>query len=177
VGALYVNRGTAFRPSLIGGEQEDGRRAGTENVASIIGFGKAAELANHSLGEEQTRVRAMRDRFEAALLATVPETVVNGDCTARLPNTSSLAFRGIDSAAALILLDQRGLCCSAGSACRTGALEASHVLRAMGLSEARMRGSLRFSLGRFNTDLEIERAIEIVTRAVAKLRAMSPAVA
>ncbi len=172
VGALYVNRRSAFRPTSFGGGQENQRRAGTENVASIVGLGKAAELARAALEEEQNRVRRFRDRFEQTLLATVPDSFVNGGRAARLPNTSSLSFAGIESAGALLLLDQKNICCSAGSACHTGSLEASHVLRAMNLSEERLRGSLRFSFGRFNTETEVDRALEIIPRALAKLRAM-----
>lgn len=173
VGALYINRRTAFRPSLFGGGQENDRRSGTENVASIVGFGKAAELAAEALSEEGTRVRALRDRFEATLRAKVPGTFINGENAARLPNTSSVSFAGIESEAALLLLDRERVCCSAGSACRTGSLEASHVLRAMKLSAERLRGSLRFSFGRFNTEVEVDRALEIIPRVVAKLRALS----
>ena len=178
VGALYINRRSAFRPLLVGGGQENGRRSGTENVAGIVGFGKAAELAVEALRDQQTRIRAMRDRFESTLLRELPGTAVNGNREARVPNTSSLSFAGIEADAALMLLDQNGICCSAGSACHTGSLQASHVLRAMTLSEARMRGSLRFSFSRFNTEAEVDRAIEVVSRVVAKLRAMnSPSVA
>lgn len=174
VGALYLNRRSAFRPSLFGGGQENQRRAGTENVASIVGFGKAAELACAAMPSEPTRLRSLRDRFEKALLANVPESFINGDRAARLPNTSSLSFVGVESDAALLLLDRQRVCCSAGSACHSGSLEPSHVLRAMNLSEARRHGSLRFSLGRFNTEPEIDRALEIVPRAIAKIRALSP---
>ncbi len=174
VGALYLNRRAAFRPTLLGGSQENGRRAGTENVASIVALGKAAERAAEELADEQTRVRTMRDRFEETILATVPESYVNGDRTARLPNTSSLSFAGIQSDAALVMLDQQNLCCSAGSACRTGSVEGSHVLRAMNLGPERLRGSLRFSFGRFNTEADVDKAIAIVPRVIAKLRAMSP---
>ncbi|MDQ2918330.1 MAG: aminotransferase class V-fold PLP-dependent enzyme, partial [Verrucomicrobiota bacterium] len=174
VGALYINRRAAFRPTLLGGSQENGRRAGTENVASIVGLGKAAERAAEELADEQTRIRRMRDRFEETLLETVPESFVNGDRVMRLPNTSSISFAGIESDAALLMLDQQNICCSAGSACRTGSLQASHVLRAMNLSEERLRGSLRFSFGRFNTDADLEKAIAVVPRIIAKLRAMAP---
>ncbi len=129
--------GRPFARLLFGGSQENARRAGTENVASIVALGKAAELAAAAMKDEQTRVRALRDRFEATLLANVPDTFVNGDCERRLPNTSNLSFAGIDADAALLMLDQQHLCCSAGSACRTGSLEASHVLRAMNLGEER----------------------------------------
>ncbi len=174
VGALYVQRGTAFRARQLGGSQEEGRRAGTENVAGIVGFGKAAELAREKLASEMPRVQALRDRFESGVLAAVPGAAVNGDPTARLPNTASLSFAGVDSAAALILLDQANLCCSAGSACRSGSPEPSHVLRAMGLSDERVRSSLRFSLSRLNHDEEIERALALVPGVIEKLRALQP---
>ena len=180
VGALYVNRRTRFRPTIIGGGQEDGRRAGTENVASIAGLGKAAERAAEALPEEETRVRAMRDRFEKAILETVGGASVNGAHADRLPNTSSFSFEGIESQGALMLLDRHHICCSAGSACRTGSQEASHVLRAMHLSEDGARRSLRFSFGRFNSEGDVDRAIEIVPKVIEKLRGLSapaPAVA
>jgi cysteine desulfurase len=173
IGALYVKRGTRFRPMIVGGGQESGRRAGTENVASIVGFGKAAERAGQEMNDEQTRVRAMRDRLEGELVARVPGTHVNGRGAPRLPNTSNVAFDGVESDAVLTLLDQKGVCCSAGSACRTGSLTASHVLRAMGLSDERARASLRFSLGRFNTESEVERALEIIPEAIDKLRRLA----
>lgn len=174
VGALYVDRHSVFRPLLIGGSQENSRRAGTENVASIVGLGKAAErAAEMGEEEEQSRVRALRDRFEEAILADVPDTFVNGADQARLPNTSSLSFAGIESGAALVLLDQQGVCCSAGSACRTGSLDFSHVLRAMNLSEERLRGSLRFSFSRFNTEAEVDKATTVLRGTIAKLQRLS----
>ncbi len=173
VGALYINRRSAFHPMLIGGGQENGRRSGTENAAAIIGFGKAADLATQTMEEEQSRVRVLRDRFENTILDQVPASFVNGDRAARLPNTSSMSFDGIESDGALMLLDRQGICCSAGSACRSGSLEPSHVLRAMGLSEARLRGSLRFSFSRFNTEIQVDNALEIIVAAIGKLRAMS----
>ena len=175
VGVLYVNKRCAFKPSLIGGSQENNRRAGTENVASIVALGKAAECANAALAEEATRVRAMRDRFEAGVLEKVSDSFVNGNPEARLPNTSNLSFAGIESDAALTLFDRHHLCCSAGSACRTGSLETSHVLRAMKLSPERTRGSMRFSFGRFNTEADVDRALEIVPNVIARLRELSPA--
>ncbi len=175
VGALYVNRRARFQPLIRGGSHENNRRAGTENAAAIVALGKAAELALASLGEEQTRVRALRDRFEKTLLERVPGARVNGADAQRLPNTSSLMFDGIESEAALLMLDQENLCCSAGSACRTGSLKPSHVLSAMGLIDDEARASLRFSFGRFNTDAELKRALEIVPRVIDKLRALSPA--
>jgi len=174
VGALYVNRRSTFQSMLFGGGQENDRRAGTENAASIVALGKAAELAAEAMKDEQSYVRAMRDRFEDKLLAEVPETSVNGDRETRLPNTTSLSFASIESEAALLMLDQQRLCCSAGSACHTGSLQGSHVLRAMNLGAGAVRGSLRFSFSRFNTETDVDQALEIVPRVISKLRAMSP---
>jgi cysteine desulfurase len=173
VGALYVNRRTRFHPLIVGGGQENGRRGGTENVASIAGLGKAAERAAEYLPQEQTQVRAMRDRFEKAILQSVNGASVNGARAARLPNTTSFLFEGIESPAALLLLDRHHICCSAGSACRTGSQEASHVLRAMNSSSDGARRSLRFSLGRYNSESQIDRAVEIVPKVVEKLRQLS----
>ena len=170
VGALYVNRQTRFSPLVAGGGQENERRGGTENVASIVGLGKAAEVALKYLREDKCNIRSMRDRFEKSVLGAVNGTSVNGAGATRLPNTSSVSFEGIESSAALLLLDREGICCSAGSACRTGSQEASHVLRAMNPSEDGARRSLRFSLGRFTTDAQIERAIEVVPKVIKKLR-------
>lgn len=174
VGALYVNRRARFRPLLLGGSHEGNRRAGTENTASIVGLGKAAELAQGKLRDEQFRIRKMRDRFETILLEKVPDARVNGAGAERLPNTSSVLFDGIESEAALLMLDQENICCSAGSACRTGSLKPSHVLSAMGLIGEEARGSLRFSFGRFNTGDDVDRALEAIPRVIAKLRALSP---
>jgi len=173
VGALYVRRGTRFHPLIAGGGQEDGRRGGTENVASIVGLGKAAERALEYLTEGKTHIRSMRDRFEKAILERVSGASVNGARAARVPNTSSFSFEGIESPAALLLLDRHRICCSAGSACRTGSQEASHVLRAMDSIGDRARRSLRFSFSRFNTDAQIDRAIEMVPKVIAKLREMT----
>jgi cysteine desulfurase len=170
VGALYASRGTRFSPLIAGGGQENGRRGGTENVASIVGLGKAAELALKYLAEAKSDIRSMRDRFEKSVLETISGASVNGAGAGRLSNTSSISFEGIESPAALLLLDRQGICCSAGSACRTGSQEASHVLRAMNPSSEGARRSLRFSLGRFNTDAQIDRAIEIVPKVIEKLR-------
>jgi cysteine desulfurase len=174
VGALYISRQTRFSPLIAGGGQENGRRGGTENVASIVGLGKAAELAFKYLAEGQSNIRSMRDRFEKFVLEAMNGASVNGAGAGRLPNTSSLSFEGIESRSALLLLDRQGICCSAGSACRTGSQEASHVLRAMNSSSDGARRSLRFSLGRFNTDAQIDRAIEIVPKVIEKLRQLSP---
>src|SRR5881398_623853 len=173
VGALYVNRRTRFTPLVAGGGQENGRRGGTENAAGIVGLGKAAELAGKHLIEGKCSVRSMRDRFEKALLETVNNALVNGAGAERIPNTSSLAFEEIESSAALLLLDRHRICCSAGSACRTGSQEASHVLRAMNPKGDGARRSLRFSFSRFNTEVQIDHAIEIVPKVIEKLRQMS----
>jgi cysteine desulfurase len=174
VGALYVNRRARFRPLLLGGSHENNRRAGTENTASIIGLGKAAAIARAKTREEQVRVRRMRDRFEQCLLERISGARVNGAGADRLPNTSSIMFDGIESDAALLMLDQKNVCCSAGSACRTGSLKPSHVLSAMGLIGDEARGSLRFSFGRFNTEAEVDRALKIVPEVIAKLRDLAP---
>ncbi len=173
VGAFYVNRRTRFTPLVAGGGQENGRRGGTENAAGIVGLGKAAELAGKHLIEGKCSVRSMRDRFEKALLETVNGALVNGAGAERIPNTSSLAFEGIESSAALLLLDRHRICCSAGSACRTGSQEASHVLRAMNPKGDGARRSLRFSFSRFNTEAQIDHATEIVPKVIEKLRQMS----
>ena len=175
VGALYVDRRCRFTPLLIGGSQENGRRAGTQNVASIVALGKAAELAGAALAAERTFVKALRDRFENALLAEIPGAAVNGDPEYRLPNTSNLHLPGVEGEALLVLLDKAGVCASAGSACTTGSLHPSHVLTAMGFSAERARASLRFSFGRFNNLDEIERGIRIVGDSVARLHALAPA--
>jgi cysteine desulfurase len=170
VGALYIDRRTRFNPLIAGGGQENGRRGGTENVASIVGLGKAAEQALKYLTEGKRNIRSMRDRFEKSVVENVSGVSVNGEGAGRLSNTSSLSFEGIESSAALLLLDRQGICCSAGSACRTGSQEASHVLRAMNPNGDDARRSLRFSFGRFNTEAQINRAIELVPKVIEKLR-------
>ncbi|MEZ7892903.1 MAG: cysteine desulfurase NifS [Candidatus Wallbacteria bacterium] len=174
VGVLYVRRGTMMRPFLIGGHQERGRRAGTENVASICGLGKAAELALNHLNDENTKVRAMRDRLERELLAKVDNTFVNGDTVNRLPNTTNISFEFVEGEAILLMLDQHGICASSGSACTSGSLQPSHVLRAMGVPFTAAHGSIRFSLSRYNTDAEIDKIIEVMPAIIKKLRAISP---
>ncbi|MEO7724176.1 MAG: cysteine desulfurase NifS [Chthoniobacterales bacterium] len=175
VGALYVNRQARFQPLLVGGPQEGGRRAGTDNVPSIVGLGKAAELAHSTIAEENSRVRALRDRFEKTLQAELDQVEINGDPAARLPNTSNLAFLGVDAQSILLKLDQEGVCCSLGSSCTTGAVQPSHVLRAMHLTNERARSSLRFSFGRYNTEAELDHVLEIIPRVVRKLRQLSAA--
>jgi cysteine desulfurase len=175
VGALYVNRRTKFHPFMTGGGQENSKRAGTENVASIVALGKACEVAGSFLEHEGTEVRKLRDDFENGILERVESVQVNGDRENRLPNTSNLAFEGVDSEAVLMLLDQHGICCSAGSACTAGSLHPSHVLKAMGFSDDRARSSLRFSFSRFNTAAEVEKALEVVPQVVGKLRRIAVA--
>lgn len=175
VGALYVSRKARFQPLLIGGPQEGGRRAGTDNVPSMIGLGKAAEIAGNKIDEENSHVRALRDRFEETLLSELEDVLVNGDRSARLPNTCNLAFTGVNAQAILVKLDQEGICCSLGSSCTTGAVQPSHVLRAMHFSNERARSSLRFSFGRFNTEAEVDHALEVLPRIVRNLRALSAA--
>ncbi len=176
VGVLYVNRRTKFAPYLIGGGQENGKRAGTENVASIVGLGKACEVAGEFMEHEAMEVRAMRDEFESGVLARIEGSQVNGDAVNRLPNTSNLAFEGIDSEGVLMLLDQHGVCCSSGSACTTGSVHASHVLKAMGFSDERARASLRFSFSRFNTRAEVAKTLEILPQVIGKLRRVAATV-
>ncbi|MGC3991244.1 MAG: cysteine desulfurase NifS [Chthoniobacteraceae bacterium] len=176
VGVLYVSRRTKFTPYLLGGGQEHGKRAGTENVASIVALGKACELAGEFMELENQEVKALRDEFESAVLEKIPDVVVNGDRENRLPNTTSLAFEGIESEAVLMLLDQAHICCSAGSACTTGSLHPSHVLKAMGFSTDRARSSLRFSFSRFNNRLDVERALHVLPEVIGKLRRLGAAV-
>ena len=175
VGVLYANRRTKFAPYVIGGGQENGKRAGTENVSSIVGLGKACEIAGEFMAHEATEVRGLRDGFEAGILARIEGSQVNGDVENRLPNTSNLAFEAVDSEGVLMLLDQHGICCSSGSACTTGAVHASHVLKAMGFSDDRARASLRFSFSRFNTREEVAGALEILPRVIGKLRRVAAA--
>lgn len=174
VGVLYVRRGVRFRPFIIGGHQEKGRRGGTENVASIIGLGKACELARKGMAEEIAHVKKLRDRLEAGIAERVPAIRINGDKSSRLPNTSSISFEYIEGEAILLLLDQYGICASSGSACTTGSLEPSHVLRAMGLPYTAAHGTLRFSFSRYNTVEEVDRIIEAVPSVISTLRKMSP---
>lgn len=170
VGALYIKAGARFLSSLIGGSHESGRRAGTENVASIVGLGKAAERAGETIAEEGTRIEVMRDRFERILGERIPGVTINGADARRLSNTTSVSFEGVEAQAALMLLDRSGLCCSAGSACRTGSADASHVLKAMHLSDERARGTIRFSFGRLNSEADLAKACELLPEMIAKLR-------
>jgi cysteine desulfurase len=172
VGGLYINGRVRYTPWLRG-SQENGRRGGTQNVASIVGLGKASELAASHLAQGSSEVAALRDAFEAAILESVAGTEVNGDRENRLPNTTNIAFEGIESEGALMLLDERGICCSAGSACTAGSVHPSHVLKAMGFSNHRARSSLRFTFGRFNTKEHADLAAAAVPAVIDKLRRLS----
>ena len=174
VGALYVRRGTPFRPFLRGGHQENGRRAGTENVASIVALGAACELAAKHIRDENTRVRALRDKLETGLLKAVSEARINGDVASRLPNTTNISFKYVEGEAILLLLDQEGICASSGSACTSGSLEPSHVLRSMGVPFTYAHGSVRLSLSRYTTEAEIDKALEVIPAVIARLREISP---
>jgi cysteine desulfurase len=174
IGMLYVKRRTKYQPYVIGGHQERGRRGGTENVPHVVAFGRAAELALEHLHDENTRVRGLRDKLEDTILRTIPNTVRNGARDARLPNTANLAFDFVEAEAVLLLLDQLGICCSSGSACTTGSLDPSHVLTAMGLNPMRARGSVRFSLGIYNTEEEVDYVLKHLPGIIKRLRDISP---
>jgi cysteine desulfurase len=174
VGALYVRHGTRFSPLIMGGHQENGRRGGTENVASIIGFGKACELAAGCVQEEKAYLAGLRDRLENGLLGTCPGISVNGSVDNRLPNTSSVGFEFVEGEAILLRLDDYGICASSGSACTSGSLEPSHVLRAMGVPHTLIHGSIRFSLSRYNTEADVDRVLEVMPGVINELRELSP---
>ncbi len=174
VGVLYLKRGVRFRPLLRGGHQERGRRAGTENSASIVGLGRAAELAMEHLAYETTEVARLRDRLEQGILAQVPRAFVTGDPANRLPNTSNIAFEFVEGEAILLLLNKQGIAASSGSACTSGSLEPSHVMRAMGIPYTAAHGTIRFSLSRYNTEAEIDRVIGAVPDIISQLRKISP---
>ncbi len=174
VGALYVRRGSPFRPFLRGGHQERGRRAGTENSASIVALGAACELAGLHLPEENTKVKSLRDRLEAGLLAAVPDVRINGDPANRLPNTLNISFKYVEGEAILLRLDPLGVCASSGSACTSGSLEPSHVLRSMGVPFTYAHGSIRFSLSRYNTQEEVDFILAELPRIIIQLRNLSP---
>jgi cysteine desulfurase len=174
IGVLYIRKGTKFSPFLIGGHQEKGRRGGTENVPYIIGLGKACELAKKYLDEENTRVKALRDYLEAKILEKIPNTLINGDCVHRLPNTVSVSFEYVEGESILLLLSDLGICASSGSACTSGSLEPSHVLRAMGVPFTAAHGSIRFSLSIYNTKEEMDYIIEHLPPIIQRLRDISP---
>jgi cysteine desulfurase len=175
IGALYVKSGAKVRQLLYGGHHQRGFRPGTENVPGIVAFGKAAEIARQSLAEDAKRVSALRDQLEQGLLSRIPDARANGGAAQRTPNTSNITFPGLEGEALLIALDLRGLAVSTGAACSSGTVEPSHVLTAIGLSSDDARASLRFSLGRHTTPVEIEFALNVVPAAVAQLRSISPA--
>jgi len=177
VGALWIRKGTKLVPTMTGGRQERGRRAGTENVPGLVGLGVAARLAREKLPVEQARLAALRDRLERGVLAAVPGSAVNGAGAERVPNTTNLSFEGVEAESLLIALDLEGIAVSTGSACSSGTLEPSHVLRAMGLTPHRVQSALRFSLGAGTTEPEIARVLEVLPRLVARLRSLSGAVA
>jgi cysteine desulfurase len=174
IGVLYVRRGTRFAPFVIGGHQEGGRRGGTENVPYIIGLGKACELAVTSLEEDNLRVKNLRDKLENGLLEMIENSMVNGDRQQRLLNTSSISFEYVEGESILLKLSDKGICASSGSACTSGSLEPSHVLRAMGVPFTAAHGSIRFSLSSFNTEEEIDYILEVMPPIIEQLRAISP---
>jgi cysteine desulfurase len=181
VGALYVRKGARLAPLLYGGRHERDRRGGTENVPGIVGFGRAAQLARERRTVESERVAALRDRLEAGILSSIPAAAVNGDRNRRLPNVTNIRFGQInlkgelDGESLMIALDLEGIACSTGAACSSGSLEASHVLLAMGLTRNEARSSLRFSLGRFNTETEVDALLAVLPRVVMRLRAIGSA--
>lgn len=174
IGVLFLRRGSPFRPFLVGGHQEKSRRAGTENAAAIIALGKACELAGQHMVAENTIVKTQRDRLQDALMAAIPHARINGGGAERLPNTTSIAFEFVEGEAILMLLSELGICASSGSACTSGSLEPSHVLRAMGVPFTCAHGSIRFSLSRYTTDAEINTVIREMPPIIARLRQMSP---
>ncbi len=174
IGALYIRKGTRYRPFLRGGHQERGRRAGTENVPYFIALGKAAQMAKEHMAIENKELVRLRDMLENGLTNAIPDSVVNGDTASRLPNTSSIAFKNIEGEAILLMLDRLGICASSGSACTSGSLEPSHVLRAMGIPFTYAHGSIRFSLSRYTTEEEVLFVIKEMPAVVERLRAMSP---
>lgn len=174
VGVLYLRRNTRFRPLLRGGHQERGRRSGTENSASIVGLGVAARQALEHMEYENTEVKRLRDRLEAGILPKVPRSFVTGDPANRLPNTANIAFEFVEGEAILLLLNKQGIAASSGSACTSGSLEPSHVMRAMGIPYTAAHGTIRFSLSRYSTEAEIDRVIEAVPPIIAQLRKLSP---
>ncbi len=174
VGALYVRKGTRFSPFMMGGHQEGGRRGGTENVPSVIGFGQAAKLARENMADECKHMTYLRDRLENKIIRDVPNTIINGDTNNRLPGTSNISFEYVEGEAILLMLNEMGICASSGSACTSGSLEPSHVLRAMGVPYTAAHGSIRFSLSKYNTKEEIDYICEKIPPIIERLRVMSP---
>ena len=174
IGALYIRKGTKFKPMVVGGHQEGGRRAGTENVPGIVGMGQACELAGKNLADVGTRVRQLRDTLEQALLQAVPRSMANGGQAERLPNTTSIAFEYVEGEARLLLMNEYGNCASSGSACTSGSLEPSHVLRAMGVPFTAAHGSIRYSLSHYTTREEVDYIVDKMPPIIERLRSMSP---
>jgi cysteine desulfurase len=174
IGVLYIRKGTRISPFIVGGHQEKNRRAGTENVAGIVALGRASELAAKTISQENTKVKKLRDKLENVVLKTCAGAMLNGDKINRLPNTTNISFEFIEGEAILLLLDQFGICASSGSACTSGSLEPSHVLRAMGVPFTAAHGSIRFSLSRYNTESEVDFVIEKMPAIVNRLRELSP---
>lgn len=174
IGVLYIRKGTKFSPFLIGGHQERGRRGGTENIPYIVGLGKACELAARHLEDENNRVRSLRDKLEEGLLERIPDTLVNGDREHRLPNTVSVSFEYVEGESILLMLSNLGICASSGSACTSGSLEPSHVLRAMGIPFTAAHGSIRFSLSIYNAEEDIDYILEQLPPIIERLREISP---
>ena len=174
VGLLYVRKGARFRPFMLGGHQESGRRAGTENVPYIVGLAKACELARLGMDRENVRIAALRDRLEAGILAACPDVLVNGDRSHRLCNTLNVSFKYIEGEAIAYHLSDLGICISTGSACASGSLDPSHVIRAMGVPFVAVHGSVRFSLSRYTTDADIDYVLEKLPPVISNLRALSP---
>jgi cysteine desulfurase len=174
IGILYVRKGAKFRPFMLGGHQESGRRAGTENVPYIVGLAKACELARLGMDRENVRIAALRDRLESGILAACPDVLVNGDRSHRLCNTLNVSFKYIEGEAIAYHLSDLGICISTGSACASGSLDPSHVIRAMGVPFVAVHGSVRFSLSRYTTDADIDYVLEKLPPVIANLRALSP---
>lgn len=177
VGVLYVRKGTRLSPFMLGGHQERGRRAGTENVPGIIGLGKACQLAQEAFGIEHKQVKALRDRLETQVLENCPDAILNGHKENRLPNTANISFEYVEGEAILLMLNQFGICASSGSACTSGTLEPSHVLRAMGVPFTAAHGSIRFSLSRYTTQQEVDCVVEKLPSTINRLRELSPFIA
>jgi cysteine desulfurase len=174
IGVLYIKKGTRISPFILGGHQEAGKRAGTENTPSIVGLGKACQLAAEYIEDENSRVKFLRDKLENQILEKCPDSHLNGDKENRLPNTTNISFEFIEGESILLMLDKFGICASSGSACTSGSLEPSHVLRAMGVPFTAAHGSIRFSLSRYNTEEEVDYTIEKMPQIVNRLRELSP---
>ena len=174
IGALFARRGTRLRPFMIGGHQEGGRRAGTENVPYIVGLAQAMELAAENRDAEEARIRALRDRLEEGILQRIPNTQVNGLDAPRLPNTTNISCHYVEGEGMLYQLSAEGICASSGSACTSGSLEPSHVLLALNVPFTAVHGSIRFSLSRYNTDEDVDRILDVFPRVVSNLRNLSP---